>query len=75
MMLVTGGPPNYGGAFMPRAASASSLDRPGVAHSGRWVIWKDVGDPRKVTDVPIDDAKKRGDGGLVCGDRIEIAHG
>jgi hypothetical protein len=29
---------------------------------------------RQVADVAIDDAKQRGDGGLICGDAVEVAH-
>ena len=71
-MLVTGGPPVRGGGGMPHRIM---LNSPGVGvarHRGR-IIRKHARHRCEVADVAIDDAEQRGDGGLVCGDRIEVA--
>jgi hypothetical protein len=46
----------------------------GIADHWRGIVRKDARHRREVADVTIDDAEQRGDGGLVRGDRIEIAH-
>ena len=45
-----------------------------VAYHGRGVVWKYPGHWREVSNVAVDHAEQRGDGGLVGSDRIEVAH-
>ena len=72
-MLVTGGPPVRGGGGMPQRIIASSRAAVGVAdHRGR-IVRKHARHRREVADVAVDDAEQREDGGLVGGDRVEIA--
>src|SRR4029077_5470688 len=67
-MLVTGGPPIFGGGGMPHRIVANS--RPvsvlRITGAGRH--------RRQIADIAVDDAKQRDDRGLVGRDRIEIAH-
>lgn len=44
------------------------------AHDRRFPIGKHSGHRRQIADVPIHDAEKSGDGGLIGGDAVEIAH-
>ena len=48
---------------------------PGIAHDRRGIVRKDAGHRRQVANVAVDDAEEGGNGGLVRGDRIEIARG
>ena len=45
-----------------------------VSDHGRRVVREDARHGRQVADVAIDDAEERKDGGLVRGDRVEVAH-
>jgi hypothetical protein len=61
-MLVTGGPPIFGGGATPQRDNRSRI------------VWKHAGHRRQVADVAVDDAEQRDDRGLAGGDAVEIAH-
>ena len=73
-MLVTGGPPVRGGGGMPQRIMVSSRAGVGVADHRRRIVGKHARHRREVADVAVDDAEQRGDGRLVGGDAVEIAH-
>ena len=59
---------------MPHRAVASSRPSAPLRTIGACVVRKHARHRREVADVSVDDAKQRDDGGLVGGDRVEIAH-
>ena len=58
-MLVTGGPPSFGGGGMPQRIIVSSRSSLGVADHWRRIIGKHTGHRREVADVAVDDAEQR----------------
>ena len=56
----------------PRRGKFSALGS--VAHDRRLVVRKHPRQRRQIADISVDHAKQRDDGGLIGGDRIEIAH-
>jgi len=73
-MFVTGGPPILRWRRHAAAHHRQFAASVRVADNRRGIIGKDAGHWRQVTDVAVDYAKKRDDGGLVSGDAVEIAH-
>lgn len=63
MVTVTGNQP------LNRVSFRSPL--PVLRIAGRWVVGEDAGHRLRVTDVAIDHAEEREDGGLAGGDAIE----
>ncbi len=63
-MLVTGGPLVRGGGGMPQRIRSLGRDNPGIRLASR-----------EVSDIAVDNAEQRRDGGLIGRDGIEIAHG
>ena len=72
-MLVTGGPPNFGGGGIPQRIIVNSLHG-GIADHGRRIVREDARHRGEVADVAVDDAKEGDDRGLVGGDAVEVAH-
>jgi hypothetical protein len=46
----------------------------GITHHGCWIVRKHARHRLQITDVPVYHPEQGDDRGLVCGDRIEIAH-
>jgi 2-phospho-L-lactate guanylyltransferase (CobY/MobA/RfbA family) len=66
LLRLRGDPPS-------RGSKLSSVGS--VAHDRSLVVRKHARHRSQIADVSVDDAKQRDNGGLVGGDRIEIAHG
>jgi hypothetical protein len=72
-MLVTGGPPNFGGGGIPHRIMLNS--RPvSVLRTTGVIIWKHARHWGEVADIAVDDAKEADDRLLVGSDAVEIAH-
>jgi hypothetical protein len=54
-MLVTGGPPTFGGGGIPQRIMSQSAFGSGVAHDGSGIIGEHTGHRWQVADVAVDD--------------------
>jgi hypothetical protein len=59
---------------MPQRIIVSSRSSPTLRITGAWIVRRHAGHRRQVADIAVDDAEQRDDGGLICGDAVEIAH-
>jgi hypothetical protein len=66
-MLVTGGPPDFGGGGIPQRIMVSSRSGTRVAHHGRGIVGKNPWHRRQVADVPVYHPEECDDRGLVRG--------
>ena len=72
-MLVTGGPPVRRGGGMPQHHH-HLLRVAGVADHGCRMIGKHAWRGREVADIAVHAPEEARDGGLACGDAVEVAH-
>jgi hypothetical protein len=68
-MLVTGGPPTFGGVGMPQRIRHLPFGAR-IADDWRRIVQEDAWHRLQVADVAVDDAEERRDGGLVGGDAL-----
>lgn len=61
-MLVTGGPPTFGGGGMPPAHHGQFAIGAGIADDGRGIVGKDTRYWGQIPDVAVDHAKEGSDG-------------
>ena len=74
-MLMTGGRRIFGGGVPHRImVNLRPRSAPTLRTTGRRMVGKRAGHRRQTADIPVDHSEERDDGGLVDGDRIEIAH-
>jgi hypothetical protein len=70
-VLVTGGQGDFGGGGIPQRIIVSSRSVPATNHRSR-IVGEHTRHWRQVADVQH--PEKSNDGGLICGDAVEIAH-
>jgi len=74
-MLVTGGPPIFGGGGHVPAHCCQFATSVGVANDRCRIVRKHAGHRRQIADVAVDHSEQPNDGGLIGRYRIEIADG